>query len=67
MNYISSMHKPCIKNKGVCTPLPTLDIICKSFSVHYMLVFPSKKHGNYCVFLVVDPFSKMVISAPWKY
>jgi len=31
-----------------------------------MLGFPFTKHGNNCVFVVVDQFSKMAILAPCK-
>jgi hypothetical protein len=32
----------------------------------YMFDLPSTKHGNDCVFMVVDRFSKMVVLAPCK-
>jgi hypothetical protein len=32
----------------------------------YMSNLPSTKHGNECVFMVIDRFSKMVVLAPWK-
>jgi len=32
----------------------------------YMYVLPSTKNGNYCVFMVVDWFSKMVVLTPCK-
>jgi hypothetical protein len=35
-------------------------------SMDYMSGFPSTKHGNNCVFVVVDWFSKMAILAPCK-
>jgi hypothetical protein len=32
----------------------------------YMLMFPSTNHGNDCVFVVDDQFSRMEILAPCK-
>lgn len=37
-----------------------------SISMDYMSCLPSNKHGNNCVFVVVDKFSKMAIIAAYK-
>jgi hypothetical protein len=55
-----------LRNKGLYTPLPTLDRPWESISMDYMLGLPSTKWGNDCVFVVVDRFSKMVILAACK-
>jgi hypothetical protein len=61
-----AIAKPTIKKQGLYTPLPTLDRPCESISMDYMSNLPSTKHGNDCVFVVVDRFSNMVVSAPCK-
>jgi hypothetical protein len=38
----------------------------ESISMDYMSGLPSTKHGNDCVFMVIDRFSKMVVLAPCK-
>jgi hypothetical protein len=38
----------------------------ESISMDYMSGLPSTKHGNDCVFMVIDRFSKMEILAPCK-
>jgi hypothetical protein len=48
------------------TLLPTPDKPWESISMDYMLGLPSTKQGNYCVFGVVDHFSKMAIMVAWK-
>jgi hypothetical protein len=32
----------------------------------YMFFFPSTKHGNDCVFMVINQLSKMEVLAPYK-
>jgi hypothetical protein len=61
-----TISKPVIKKHGLYTPLPTLDSPWESISMDHMYGLPSTKHGNDCVFLVVDQFSKMVVLAPYK-
>jgi hypothetical protein len=61
-----AISKPTIKKQGLYTPLPTLDRPWESISMDYMSGLPSTKHGNDCVFVVVDRFSKMEILAPCK-
>jgi hypothetical protein len=57
---------PTIKKQGLYTPLPTPDRPWDSISMDYMSGLPSNKHGNDCVFMLIDQFSKMVVSAPCK-
>lgn len=57
--------KPTIKKKGLYTPLPTPIRPWESISMDYLLGLPSTKHGNECVFVVVEKFSKMVILAAY--
>jgi hypothetical protein len=47
-------------------PLPTPDRPWESISMDYMLGLPYTKPGNEFVFVVVDPFSKMVILVACK-
>jgi hypothetical protein len=61
LNFVlSTILKPTIKKQGLYTPLPTPDRPWKSIFMDYMFGLPSTKHGNECVFMVVDRFSKMV-------
>jgi len=67
-NYIRScityvIAKPTIKKY---TPFPTPDRPSESISMDYMIGLPSTKHGNGCVFVVIDHFFKMVIFTPCK-
>ena len=55
---------PVIKKKGLYTPLPTPKRPMDFVSIDYMPELPSIKHGNHCMFVVVDRSSKMVISTP---
>jgi hypothetical protein len=55
-----------IKKQGLYTPLPNPKKLWESISMDYMYVFPSIEHGNDCVFVVVDRFSKMVILTACK-
>jgi hypothetical protein len=57
---------PTIKKQGLYTPLPILEKPWESISMDYMFGFPSTKHGNDCVFVVVDQFSKMAILTTCK-
>jgi hypothetical protein len=61
-----AIAKTTIKNKGLYTPLPTLEKPWESISMDYMSVLPSTKQGNDCVFVVVDRFSKMAILTSCK-
>ena len=54
------------KKKGLYTSLPTLNGPWESISMDYMLGLPSTNHGNDCVFVVVDHFSKMAILIAFK-
>jgi hypothetical protein len=56
-----TISKPTIKKQGLYTPLPTPSRPWESISMDYMSVLPSTKHGNDCVFVVIDRFSKMSI------
>ena len=56
-----AIAKPTMKKKGLYTPLPTLERPWESILMDYMYGLPSTKHDNYCVFVVVDRFSKMAI------
>jgi hypothetical protein len=61
-----AIAKLTIKKKGLYTPLPTPSQPWESISIDYMSYLPSTKHGNDCVFVVVDRFSKMAIMAACK-
>eukprot|EP00253_Pinus_taeda_P035977 PITA_35977 len=58
--------KPTIKKQGLYTPLPTPSQPWESISMDYMPSFPSTKHGNSCVFVVVNRFLKMAIMTTCK-
>jgi hypothetical protein len=49
-----AIAKPTIKKQGLYTPLPTPSRPWESISMDYMSGLPSTKHGNDCVFVVVD-------------
>ena len=55
---------PVVKKKVLYTPLPTPKRPKEFVSMDHMPNFPSTKHGNDCMFWVVDQSSKMVISTP---
>jgi hypothetical protein len=61
-----AIAKPTIKKQGLYTPLPTPSQPWESISMDYMSGLPSTKHGNDCVFVVVDRFSKMSIMMACK-
>jgi hypothetical protein len=70
-NYIKyctacAIAKPTIKKQGLYTPLPTPERPWESISMDYMSGISSTKHGNDCVFVVVDRFSKMAIITACK-
>ena len=56
-----AISKLTIKKQGLYTLLPTPSRLWESISMDYMSGLPSTKHGNDCVFVVVDRFSKMAI------
>ena len=56
-----AITKPTIKKQGLYTSLPTSNGPCESIFMDYMSGLPSIKHGNDCLFVFVDRFSKMVI------
>ena len=71
MKYIRScitcvISKLTIKNQGLYTPLPTPSQPWEFISMDYMSRLRSTKHGNQCVFVVVDRFSKMAIMVAYK-
>eukprot|EP00253_Pinus_taeda_P030167 PITA_30167 len=61
-----AIAKPTAKKQGLYTPLPTPSRPWESIAMDYMLGLPSTKHGDYCVFVVVDKFSKMAIMVACK-
>ena len=61
-----AIAKLYIKKQGLYTPLSTLDKPWESISMDYMSGLPTTKHGNDCVFVVVDRFSKMAILTACK-
>jgi hypothetical protein len=61
-----AISKTSIKKKVLCTPLLIPKKPWESISMDYMSGLPSTKQGNYCVFLVIDWFSKMVILTTCK-
>ena len=62
ISYTScAISKPTIKKHGLYTPLPTPDRPWEPISMDYMSIMPSTKHGNDCVFLIVNRFSKMIV------
>jgi hypothetical protein len=61
-----AIPKLAIKKQGLYTPLHIPEKPWESISMDYMSGLSSTKHGNDCVFIVVDPFSKMGILAAYK-
>ena len=61
-----AIAKPTIKKQGLYTPLPTPIRPWESISMDYMSGLPSTKHGNDCVFVVIDRFSNVGIMAAYK-
>jgi hypothetical protein len=67
ISYIACLiPKPAIKKKGLCTPLPTPKKPWESISMYYISRLSSTKQGNYCVFVVIDRFSKIYILTACK-
>jgi hypothetical protein len=58
--------KTIIKKQGLYMPLPILEKPWESISMDYMSGLSSTKHGNDCVCVVVDRFSKMAILTTCK-
>jgi hypothetical protein len=56
-----AIAKPTIKKQGLYTPLHILENPWEPISMDYMFGFPSTKHINDCVFVVIYQFSKMAI------
>jgi hypothetical protein len=67
-NYIRScaIAKLTITKQDLYTSFPTPIRPWESISMDYMSGIPSTKHGNDCVFMVVDIFSKMAMMAACK-
>ena len=67
-NYIKSCAIPklTITKQDLYTSFPTPIRPWGSISMDYMSGIPSTKHGNDCVFMVVDIFSKMAMIAACK-
>ena len=61
-----AITKPSIKKQGLYNLLPTPSGPWESISMDCMSGLPSTKHGNDCVFVHVDRFSKMAIMAACK-
>jgi hypothetical protein len=61
-----AIDKLTIKKQGFYTLLPTPSQPWESISMDYMSGLPSTKHGNDCVFVVVNRFLKMAIMAACK-
>lgn len=57
---------PTIKKKGLYTPLPITKHPWEFISMDYLSSLPSTKHGNGCVFVVMDKFFKMIILVTCK-
>jgi hypothetical protein len=71
LNYIISctsytIFKPVVNKYCLCMSLPTLYRPWESISMDYMFSLALTKHGNDCVLVVVDRFSKMAIFSPFK-
>ena len=63
---IYAISKPTIKKLGIYTPLPSPSQPSESISMDYLSGFPSTKHRNDYVFVVVDKISKMAILVTYK-
>ena len=61
-----TIAKPAIKKQGLYTNLLAPSNHWESISMDYMSSLPSTKHGNDCVFVVIDLFSKMAILTACK-
>jgi hypothetical protein len=61
-----AIAKLTIKKQDLYTLLPTPSRPWESISMDYMSGLPCTKHGNDCVFMVIDRFSKMATMAACK-
>jgi hypothetical protein len=68
LKYFTSctIYKPVVKKQGLYTPLPIPEKPWESISMDYMFGLSSTKHGNGCVFVVIDRFLKMAILTACK-
>ena len=51
---------------GLYLPLPIPDKPWHSISMDFMSRLPSSRRGNYCIYVIVDRFSKMAIMVACK-
>jgi len=61
-----TISKPTINKQGMYTPLPTPSWPWEYISMDYTWSLSSTKHGNNCVFVVIEKFSKIAIMAACK-
>jgi hypothetical protein len=63
---VCAISKPTVKKKGLYTPLPTPERPWESILMDYMSILLFTNQGNDCIYVVVDPFSKMDILTAYK-
>jgi hypothetical protein len=61
-----SFRNPSLRNMGYTILYLLLIVPWESISMDYMFGLPSTKHGNDCVFVVIDQFSNMDVLTPYK-